>query len=427
MARVRYLFVASILAGLLLSRPASSQIKYFDGSSKPVAAARLPIAELTASDGVAGNALGIAVAVSDETVVVGENCLEIGGNPSCDLTHEGVVYVYQASPNGWTSMTQTAELTPSDGFVGDGFGTSVAIEGNTIVVGANGKVYVFVNSGDTWKDMTETAQLMGGVNGDGFGGAVAIDKGTIVVGAPNADIGGNTEQGAAYLFVEPENGWTTTSVSNAQLTASDGTSNDAFGFSVGVSGKTVVVGAPFHGESGEGEADVFVRPTKTGWATATETAQLTRSNPGHGLEEFGLSVAIDLDTIVIGAQQAVGENNGQGTVDVFVKPTAGWVNSTENAELVSPVSVQSFGESVAIKGSKVVIGAYTSTNLIFVFSRPKGGWVSSSHSQSQFTAEDRNSFFGFSVATDGKTVAVGAPFETVNDQVDQGAAYVFGK
>jgi len=84
-------------------------------------------ARLTASDGVAGNALGVAIAVSGNTVVVGEDRLRIGNNPNCDTKHQGVVYVYQKPKAGWGNMVQTAKLTPSDGYDGDEFGTSVAI------------------------------------------------------------------------------------------------------------------------------------------------------------------------------------------------------------------------------------------------------------------------------------------------------------
>src|SRR5262249_32190539 len=148
---------------------------------------------------------------------------------------------------GWTDMVQIAELNPSDGFVGDEFGTSVAVSGNTIVVGAgNGKAYIFVKPIGGWKNMTETAQLVGSIAGEGFGDLVAIDKATIVVGAPNANVNGNQGQGAAYVFVEPPTGWATTSVPNAKLTASDGSFQDIFGISAAVSGDTIVVGAPFH-------------------------------------------------------------------------------------------------------------------------------------------------------------------------------------
>src|SRR5271169_2405724 len=100
------------------------------------ARAQTAAGELAASDGKAGNALGIAVAASGNTVVVGENCAQLSGNPDCDPHHQGVVYVYQKPGSGWGNMVQTAELTPSDGYVGDQFGSSVAISGKTIVVGA---------------------------------------------------------------------------------------------------------------------------------------------------------------------------------------------------------------------------------------------------------------------------------------------------
>jgi len=114
--------------------------------------------------------------------------------------------------------------------------------------------------------MTETAQLL---TSDGFGVSVAVNGQVIVVGAPNTMINGNNGQGAAFVFVEPAGGWVTTSEFNPQLTASDGSYQGLFGFSVGVSGETIVVGAPFHNDqTGPGEAYVFTRP-KSGWALGT--------------------------------------------------------------------------------------------------------------------------------------------------------------
>ena len=384
-------------------------------------------ARLTASDGVAGNALGISIAVSGNTVVVGEDCLRIGNNPNCDTKHQGVVYVYQKPQAGWGNMVQTAKLTPSDGYEGDEFGTSVAINGNTIVVGAgNAKAYVFVKPLGRWKNTTESAQLTDGMGGDGFGELVAVNKGTIVVGAPLANVGGNQSQGAAYVFVEPATGWATTSVFDAQLTASDGTFQDVFGIAVAVSGDTVAVGAPFHqGQTGPGKVYVFTMPA-TGWVNATETAKLTRANPGP-YDEFGLSLAIYRNTIVVGAPQAVGADNGQGVVDVFMKPSAGWKDMTQTAELVAPVFIQHFGFSVAITGPRVVVGTFSPDNEIFVYVKPIGKWKSTSQPEAQLTAGSGISFFGFSVAMTSTTIVASAPYQSVGGHVDQGAAYVFSQ
>jgi hypothetical protein len=420
--------LAACLALLLIGH-ANAQTKTFRVSEIPVQFERESTADLSASDGVAGNALGTAVAASGDTVVVGENCGEIGGNPYCNLQNQGVVYVYQKPEGGWGNMVQTAELTPSDGYVGDGFGQSVAIDGNTIVVGSFDKAYVFVSSTGTWQNMTETAQLTDGVTGDGFGGAVAISRNTIVVGAPAAEINGNAEQGAAYVFVEPPTGWATTSAFNAQLTASDGTYQCVFGISVGIGGDSIVIGAPFHqDQTGPGEAYVFSKPA-IGWTTATQTAILTRSPQGP-YDEFGLSVAISNGTVVVGAQQAVSENNLQGVADVFVEPRTGWADSTQTVELESPVYfylLQHFGGSVAVHGSSVAVGDFSPLNIIFLFTKPASGWQSASQPQAGLSAARGLSFFGFSVAVTDDIVVAGAPLQSVDRHPDQGAAFVFGK
>jgi hypothetical protein len=412
-------FAVSFLALISVCGPelALAAMENESGPSENLAATTVSVARLTASDGVAGVDLGAAVAMSGNTVVVAENC-----SVGCTTDYAGAVYVYQTQ-GAWEDMTQTAELKPSDGYVDDGFGQSVAIAGNTIVVGSFGKAYVFVNAGDTWTNMTETAQLSDGATGDYFGIAVAISRGTIVVGASS---GGNQAHGAAYVFVEPRSGWRTTSVPNAELIASDGTTQSLFGVSVAINGTTIVVGSPFHqDQTGPGEVYVFTKPN-AGWAPTTQTAILTRSPQGP-YDEFGFSVAISNNTIAVGAPQAVGVNNGQGTVDIFEKPVQGWVNATQNAELVSPSFIQHFGFSVGLVGRVLVVGTFDPKNLIFVFLEPKTGWKSSSKPQAQLTAGDGIAFFGFSVATSGSAVVGGAPWETVNGNSSQGAAYVFTK
>jgi hypothetical protein len=109
-------------------------------------------------------------------------------------------------------MTQTAKLTASDGAAGDWFGWSVALSGDTVVVGAlfddigintdQGSAYVFVKPGGGWADMTQTARLTAsdGAVGDAFGWSIALSGTTIVVGAYTDDIGANADQGSAYVF-----------------------------------------------------------------------------------------------------------------------------------------------------------------------------------------------------------------------------------
>ncbi|HTS38174.1 MAG TPA: FG-GAP repeat protein [Candidatus Solibacter sp.] len=383
-----------------------------------------PVAELAASDGLPGNALGVAVAMSGDTVVVGEDCGRTTGS-LCNYANEGVVYVFQRSGSNWSTMTQTARLTASDGFVGSEFGTSVAINGDTIVVGANdNKAYVFVKPAGGWTDMVETAQLSDGASNEFFGSSVGVDNGTVVVGAPGAVINGNQSQGAAYVYVQPASGWADTSSFNAQLTASDGTFQNLFGLSVAVSGNTIIAGSPSHqGQTGPGEAYIFTRPA-VGWQNSTETAILTRSNPGS-FDEFGFSVSIDRNTVVVGSPQAV-VNGGQGAVDVFVKPIGGWVNLAENAELVSPTFISDLGFCVAIAGRRVAIGSFSNSNIALVFAEPKSGWASTSQPQLILNGAGHGlTWFGFSVAMANDAVVVTAPLQSVNHHVQQGAALVF--
>jgi hypothetical protein len=412
--------------GVAVGEGETSIINPYDPNGSPfVEVGTTGAVELTASDGVAGNTFGLTVAVSGNTVVVGEDCAEITGNRNCKKRRQSV-YVYQKSKSGWG---QIAELKPSDGSVGDQFGVALAISGNTIVAGAlNGKTYVFVKPDGGWKDMTETAQLTDPDTGNGGGiSSESIDNRTIVVGVLTATVNGNKYQGAAYVFVEPPTGWATTSVPNGELTASDGSYFDLFGISVAVSGETITVGAPFHhDQTGPGEVYLFEKPP-TGWANATQTATLTRSNAGP-YDEFGLTVAINGNTVVVGAPQAVGENNGQGVVDVFVKPSKGWSDRTENAELVAPIFIQHFGWSVAIEGVKVTVGTFSPNNVVFAYAKPsKGGWKSTSQPQTELMAGNGVGFFGFSVAMTDSIIVAGAPYETVNGEPDQGAAYLFNE
>ena len=180
---------------------------------------------------------------------------------------------------------QQAKLTAGDGAADDRFGYSVAISGDTIVVGApwdddngtnSGSAYVFVKPGSGWADMTQTAKLTAadGAADDSLGYSVAISGDTIVVGAAWDDDNG-IDSGSAYVFVQPGGGWADMT-QTAKLTAGDGAANDFFGISVAISSDTIVLGAYYDDDNGtdSGSAYVFVQPGG-GWADMTQTAKLT--------------------------------------------------------------------------------------------------------------------------------------------------------
>lgn len=300
---------------------------------KPVAGWRnaTQTAKLTAGGGAAHEFFGESVAVSHDTVLVG-----VPGHTVGKHVMQGAVDVYARRASGWAgSLTQTAELTASDGNASDALGISVAISGNTIVAGADqhavadsaneGAAYVFVKPVAGWRNATQTAELSDrqGQSGELFGHSVAVSGSTIVVGAPDREVAENAEQGALLVFTRPASGWAGSLAQTAELTASDGAKDELLGRSLAISGNTIVAGASFvevAKNPAQGVVYVFAMPT-SGWATATQTAELSASDGAAG-NSLGRSVAVSGETIVAGApDREVAGNIAQGAVYVFVAPS----------------------------------------------------------------------------------------------------------
>ena len=372
-------------------------------------------AKLTASDGRVGDYFGISVAISGDTMVVGA----FG-----DDSDRGLAYVFEKPSGGWANATEIAKLSASGGASSDEFGWSVAISGDTIVVGAwsddslKGSAYVFEKPSGGWVNATETAKLSAsdGVGGDNFGSSVTISGDTVVVGAYRDD----GDKGSAYVFEKPGGGWVN-ATETAKLSASDGAAYDSFGWSVAIGGDTVVVGA-YGDNSDKGSAYVFEKPGG-GWVNATETAKLSASD-GTNWDYFGRSVAISGDTVVGGAH---GDDSRKGSAYVFEKPGGGWASGTETAKFSASNGVggDRFGISVAINGDTVVAGADgddSGKGSAYVFEKPSGGWVNATET-AKLNASDgaTNDYFGWSVNISGDTVVVGA----YGDDGGKGSAYVF--
>lgn len=244
--------------------------------------------------------IGPSVSISGDTVVAGAPSEDPAVIP-------GAVYVFAKPENGWTNMSQTARLTASDGAPGDELGSSVAIVGRTIFAGAagggtnpgaTGKAYVYVEQAGGWQNATQTAELTAsdGNPGDAFGYSIAASSDSVAVGAPFSKSGA----GAAYVFVEPPGGWMNMN-ETAELTAVDG--NGYLGYSVAISHEIAVAGASYYSNGPndrEGAAFIFVKP-KTGWeTTANYDAKLTGSD-ARIVTFFGTSVGLSGGTIVAGA------------------------------------------------------------------------------------------------------------------------------
>jgi hypothetical protein len=310
-------------------------------------------------------------------------------------------------------------------------------------------VYVFVRPGDGWSTGTQTAKLTAsdGAASANLGSSVGVssDGSTVAAGAPNATVGGHGGQGAVYVFVRPGAGWST-GTETAKVTASDGAANDELGRSVGVSsdGSTVAAGAPIAtvgGHGGQGVVYVFVKPGAA-WSTGTQTAKVTASD-GAANDRLGFSavgVSSDGSTVAAGAPGAtVGGHGFQGAVYVFVRPGAAWSTGTQTAKLTASdgaandqlgnsVGMSSDGSTVAAGVPIATVGGHIQQGAVYVFVRPGAAWSTGTQT-AKLTASDGaasdNLGKSVGVSSDGSTVVAGA-LATVSGHAFQGAAYVFG-
>ncbi|HUP92164.1 MAG TPA: Calx-beta domain-containing protein [Solimonas sp.] len=381
--------------------------------------------QLTASDGRSNDRFGLSVALSGDTALVGARDDDTAAGNGA-----GSAYVFVRSAGLWTQQQQ---LTASDGLSGDGFGASVALSGDTALVGANfdtltsptrsaaGSAYVFVRSAAVWTQQQKLTASDALAN-DQFGNSVALSGDTALVGAWFDDTAGGTNAGSAYVFERSAGLWT----QQGQLIASDG-SPDNFGISVALSGDTALVGAPFHDTAGglnAGAAYVYVRSAGL-W---TEQQQLTAAD-GLADDLFGYSVAVSGDTALVGARDddTTGGNNA-GSVTVFVRNAGLW---TQQQQLTASDGLlnDGFGVSVALSGDTALVGAAfndtaggTNAGSAYVFVRSAGLWTE----QQQLTASDglTNDDFGRAVALSGDTALVGANQDDAAGD-DAGSAHVF--
>jgi len=382
----------------------------FDESNVPVivnsvnVASWTPFAELSPSQNNNASSFGLSVSVSGRVAVV-------GSDGDADLT--GAAYVFVQPPGGSKNLTQTAKLTASDGQPGDRFGDSVAISGNIIVVAAfaansgQGRAYIFVEPPNGWTNMTETAQLTAsdGQPNDQFGTSVAMSGRTIAVGAPYHSVGSNPAQGASYVFVQPAGGWVNMT-QTAELTASDGTMRSVLGISVAISGNTVIAGA-----DGASAAYIFVQPAG-GWTNMTQTAKLTDGKEING--DFGFVVAISGNTIVVGSPYGSNGRGPTGAVHVYVRTGSDWKTTQKpTATLVASdgISDDQLGYSVSTTGETVLAGAPNASReqvegVAYGFVKPTSGWIDMT--QSQELIPPAGLLFGESVAASGPAAVIGA-------------------
>ncbi len=389
-------WIASL--AMVLACTASTQAALFDLETK-----------LIAVDAATGDRFGYSVAISGNTAIVGAY-----GDDDV-ISFSGSAYLFDV-----TTGNQIAKLTATDAAPLEFFGRSVAISGNTAIVGApgyrdSGSVYVFdVTTGNQLAKLTVSETKA-------FGYSVAISGNTAIVGAfgednysprpPHflfGDHDSGSHSGSAYLFD------ISTGSQIAKLTAEDATGTDQFGGHVAISGNTAIVGRLFDDHAGGASGSAYLFDASTG----KQLAKLTASDAAASAL-FGRSVAISGNTAIVGARGDHVGGIASGSAYVF-DVTSG----KQLAKLTPSDGAKSdlFGHSVAISGNSAIVGAnwkddaglYSGTAYLFD--------VATGNQLAKLTAPDAAAFdlFGGSVAISGNTAIVGA----LGNQ-DAGAAYLF--
>lgn len=318
-----------------------------------------------------------------------------------------------------TDHYEAARLTPNDLTQQANFGWSVAIDGDTLAVGAPveagaGAVYVFRRSGAQW--LLENRLQHAGSAGLGFSVALSGDR--LVAGDMGAS-NGTSASGGAFVFERSGTSWTET----AQLFASDGADGHEFGRALALDGTRLLVGAARAAPEARGAAYVFL------WNGASwiEEARLSASD-GVNVDQFGTAVALQGDTALVGVPDHMTAN---GAAYVYERSGGTW-SERQKLQPSGGVAPYAFGAAVALDGDRLFVGAPRDglagemTGSVRVFTRASGVWSASQvlvppdAGPTIFTAR-----FGSALAHDGARLAIGAPVDYTFGGPAAGSIYVF--
>jgi hypothetical protein len=382
-----------------------------------------------------------------------------------------------------------ATIVASGGSANDAFGSSIALDGDTMAIGSplddfdggvdQGSVHVFVRVDGSWT-LQQILTSSGGSNGDRLGESIALDGDTLAVSARGDDVGANVDQGSVRVFVREGGIWT----EQATLTASDGAAGDQFGV-VALSGDTLAVGSgsdDVGANADQGSVRVFKRSAGN-WSLQAFLV----AGDGAAFDRFGSSVALDGETLAVGSVfDDVGPNSNQGSAAVFTRNVSVW---SQQAIILAPDGAANdwFGSSVDVEGDTLVVASalddvdgVPDAASVSVFTRSSGFWgfrqllpankgepvdvigkgvlldgdtlvvtpvggdvglgpnqfavrvfVRSRGlwaEQIVLSADDvaPNEFFGFGIALDGDTFAAGVPGDNIGANTAQGSVRTYG-
>lgn len=418
---------------------------------------------ITSSDGssddyFSGNSVlhgsSVSISANGDTIVVGAMSKNGG---------RGSAYVCRLIGSIWKEYILSPGIVSS---VGDNFGISVSVssDGDTVVIGAwrneaNGSIYIYKWNGNTY---IESQILKATLGFDRLGLSISIssDASTIVSGAYYSSVGANTDQGAAYIYkLNSDNYgiWDGTKwVENQKIVASEGENMDRFGMHVSLSnyGNIVIVGAPsddINTNPDQGSVYVFrLNDEKYGiWSGSNWVEnQKVSASDGDANDMFGVQVSVSAsgDTLLIGAQgDDVNLNIDQGSVYIFQwdsisrkygiwnPATLHWDENNKITAIDGGDANDNYGYSVSISmdGKRLIIGAIyddifnnIDQGSIYIYDWNGNSWI-----ETKLYASDGSSgdFFGYSVSTsaDGHIIIVGAPGDDISSNLNQGSVYIY--
>lgn len=355
----------------------------------------------------------------------------IGNRLRIEVADAGAVYPLIIDP-----FIQTNKLFAP--VSGKGFGQSVDLSGDTLVVGSpysgTGAAYVFERNSDNnnWT-VVKTLLPSDGASADLFGWSVGIDGNTIVVGARFADINSYNNVGAAYVFERNYGGlnnWGQVKKIRPQTLGN----SDYFGDSVDISGDTIVVGSP-------GDQDSTMTASTVGSAHVYERNYLGAENWGlvsmltppelEGFDEFGDSIAIDGDSIAIGVPGDDDTISDGGAVYIYNRDSSDYKVWNKSFKITTTDADQSadFGSSIDISGDLVIVGSPNNkgrAGRAYIFYRNTETQAWGSQKILNPTENFSGSEFGYSVSIDGDTAVVGADLFS-STLGAAGGAFVFSR
>ena len=375
---------------------------------------------LLAEDGKEDDHFGFSVSIDGNLALVGADRADTE-----DVTNAGAAYVYELNENGWS---QQAKLIANPHFDEDRLGGKVALKNDLAILGVmrrddrgidSGAVVSFERRDSKWKQI-EVITAPDAQPGDAFGQSIALSEKFLVIGAPRTDDRGK-DSGAVYLYKRKHDRWQY----QTKITPKDGAGGDLFGISVALDGKTVLVGADLHDEKADnaGAAYVFTFQDDK-W---TQQAKLTASDPGK-TDIFGVRVALSGNTALISARRDDIEDIGvdAGSAYIFERNGGSW---GQVLKLISPDGGEDdrFGRGVAINENTAIISAMnhdengTDSGAVYVYTKQDSAWQYSSKIVAKNVMP--NDRFGWNVALSDTHIIVASPNHDAKGR-EAGAAFI---